>query len=47
MTLFNDNLELFGFVPALSLVHERRDSNIADLFDYRRNRAELSLRRAL
>ncbi len=46
LTLFNDNLELFGFVPALSLVHERRDSNIADLFDYKRNRAELSLRRA-
>ena len=37
---------VFGFAPALSLVHERRSSNIAGLFDYRRNHAELSLRRA-
>ena len=46
LTLSNDKLELFGFAPALSLVHERRSSNIASLFDYRRNHAELSLRRA-
>ena len=46
LTLSNDKLELFGFAPALSLVHERRSSNIAGLFDYRRNHAELSLRRA-
>ena len=45
LTVSNDKLELFGFVPALSLVHERRGSNISDLFDYRRNQAELSLRR--
>ena len=41
----NDHLELFGFVPALSLVHERRESNIAEVFDYRRNRAEITIRR--
>ena len=41
----NDHLELFGFVPALSLVHERRESNIATLFDYRRNRAEITMSR--
>ena len=37
----NDHIELFGFVPALSLVHERRRSNVAEVFDYRRNRAEM------
>ena len=41
----NDHLELFGFVPALSLVHQRRESNVATLFDYRRNRAEITMRR--
>ena len=41
----NDHIELFGFVPALSLVHERRDSNIAEVFDYRRNRAEITMQR--
>ena len=41
----NDHIELFGFVPALSLVHERRDSNVAEVFDYRRNRAEITMQR--
>ena len=44
LTLSNDHIELFGFVPALSLVHERRSSNIENVFDYRRQRAELSMR---
>ena len=41
----NDHLELFGFAPALSVVHERRETNIAEVFDYRRTRGELTLRR--
>ena len=41
----NDHIELFGFVPELSLVHERRESNVAEVFDYRRNRAEITIRR--
>ena len=41
----NDHIKLLGFVPALSLVHERRDSNIGEVFDYRRNRAEITMRR--
>ena len=44
LTVSNDRLELFGFAPVLSLVRERRDSNIGGVFDYRRNRAELSFR---
>ncbi len=34
-----------GFIPAPSLVHERRNPNIQDVFDYSRQRAELSMRR--
>ena len=45
LVVSNDHLELFGFVPALSLIHERRESNIATLFDYRRNRAEITMSR--
>ena len=45
LSVSNDHLELFGFVPALSLVHERRDTNIGEVFDYRRNRAEITMRR--
>ena len=41
----NDHLELLGFVPALSLVHERRRSNVAEVFDYRRSRAEITMQR--
>ena len=41
----NDHIELFGFVPSLSLVHERRDTNIGEVFDYRRSRAEITMRR--
>ena len=45
VTASNDNLELFGFVPALSVVHERRETNIQRIFDYRRIRGELTFRR--
>ena len=45
LSVSNDHLELFGFVPALSLAHERRDTNIGEVFDYRRNRAEITMRR--
>jgi len=45
LSVSNDRIELFGFVPALSLVHERRETNIGEVFDYRRNRAEIILRR--
>ena len=45
LAVSNDHIELFGFAPVLSLVHERRDSNIGEIYDYRRNRAELSFRR--
>ena len=45
LSVSNDHIELFGFVPALSLVHERRRSNIEEVFDYRRNRAEITMRR--
>ena len=41
----NDQIKLFDFVPALSLVHERRRSNVAEVFDYRRSRAELTMQR--
>ena len=43
LTLSNDRLHLFGFVPALSLVREERTSNVS-LFEYRRSRVELSMR---
>ena len=43
-TVLNRAFTLFGFSPELVAVNERRDSN-AQLFDYRRNRAELRLRR--
>ena len=45
LSVSNDHLELFGFVPALSLVHEQRETNIGAVFDYRRNRAEITMRR--
>ena len=40
----NDRLEMFGFIPAVSVVHERRSSNV-ELFEYNRTRAELTIRR--
>ena len=40
----NDRLEMFGFVPAVSVIHERRSSNV-DNYEYRRTRAELTVRR--
>ena len=45
LTVANDHLEFLGFVPALSMVHERRASNIGNVYDYRRNRAEITVRR--
>ena len=45
LTAANDQLELFGFTPTVSVVHERRNTNIADVFDYRRSRAEIAVRR--
>ena len=47
LTAANDHLEFLGFTPALSLAHERRDSNIGNVYDYRRNRIEITLRRLL
>ena len=40
----NDRLEMFGFIPAVSVVHERRSSNV-ELYEYNRTRAELTIRR--
>ena len=44
VTAYNRAFELWGFVPMLSFVHERRGSNIV-LHEYRRSRAELMFRR--
>ncbi len=44
LTAYNRGVEYQGFTPMLSLVHERRASNIA-LHEYRRSRAEIMLRR--
>ena len=45
LTVSNDDFELFRFAPVLSLVYEGRESNIQNVFDYRRGRTELTLRR--
>ena len=45
LTAANDQLEMFGFVPTLSLVHERRSTNISAAIDYKRSRAEIAVRR--
>ena len=45
LSVSNDHIELFSFVPALSLVRERRETNIDRIFDYQRNRAEITMRR--
>ena len=45
LSVSNDHIELFSFVPALSLVRERRETNIGRIFDYQRNRAEITMRR--
>ena len=45
LSVSNDHFELFRFVPALSLVHERRETNVDRLFDYQRNRVEITMRR--
>ena len=44
VSAFNRRLTLFGFSPELLLAHEARKSN-AQLYDYRRNRAELRFQR--
>lgn len=44
ITFSNDHLQLFGFVPAISLVHEQRKSNVS-IFEYKRTRGEFFLRR--
>ena len=44
VSVFNRRLTLFGFSPGLLLVNETRKSN-AQLYDYRRNRAELRFQR--
>ncbi|MCY4549857.1 MAG: surface lipoprotein assembly modifier [Defluviicoccus sp.] len=45
ITVSNRNVELFGFMPELTLRHERRNSNIA-LYDYRRTAGELGVVRS-
>lgn len=40
----NDRLEMFGFIPSVSVVHERRSSNVK-IDEYKRTRAELTIRR--
>lgn len=40
----NERIGLGGFTPVLALIHERRESNLA-IHRYRRNRAEITLRR--
>lgn len=44
LTVYNRTLDLRGFTPMLSLVHEDQESNIV-LHEYRRNRLEAVLRR--
>ena len=44
LTLSSARLAIAGFAPALALVQERRESSLF-LFDYRRTRAELTMRR--
>ena len=41
----NRHIELFGFMPEITLRHERRSSNL-DLYDYTRNVAEIGVVRA-
>ena len=45
LTAANDQLELFGVIPTVSVAHKRRNTNIAEVFDYRRSRAEIAVRR--
>ena len=42
LTVYSRGFEYRGFTPAVSLVHERRESNIA-LYDYDRTRVELMI----
>ena len=44
LTVYSRVFEYRGFTPAVSLVHERRESNIA-LYDYDRTRVELTIQR--
>ena len=45
ITVSNRNVELFGFMPEITLSHERRESNLA-LYDYTRTSGELGLVRS-
>ena len=45
ITVSNRNLELFGFMPEITLSHERRESNLA-LYDYTRTAGELGVVRS-
>ena len=40
--LSNRHIELFGFMPELTVKHERRSSNLS-LYDYRRNQVEVGV----
>ena len=45
MKVSNRHIELFGFMPELTVKHERRSSNIS-LYDYKRNLVEVGVVRA-
>ena len=45
ITVSNRNVELFGFMPEITLSHERRESNLA-LYDYKRTAGELAVVRS-
>ena len=45
VTVSNRNVELFGFMPEITLRHERRESNLA-LYDYTRTAGELGVVRS-
>ena len=45
LTVSNRNVELFGFMPEITLRHERRDSNLA-LYDFRRTVGEIGVVRS-
>ncbi len=45
VTLSNRNIELFGFMPEITLRYERRNSNLA-LYEYTRSAAEIGLVRS-
>ena len=42
MKVSNRHIELFGFMPELTVSHERRSSNLS-LYEYKRNLVEIGL----